>query len=76
MNTGLVNQPMTRRNDVSVKLDEEVVRIARLVAEYKETSLAAYLSDLLRPLVTKDLEHEQATFKLPKPKGRPRAEKN
>jgi len=65
---------MTRRNDASVKIDEAVVRMARLVAEYKEITIAEYLTELIRPLVERDLQHEQANFRLPKsrPEGKPK----
>lgn len=43
-----------------VKVDAEVVRVARIVASYREATLAEYLSELIRPLVARDLEQEQA----------------
>lgn len=48
-----------KRNDVPVKLDAEVTRIARIVAAYEGMHLAEYLSERLRPLVVKDLERWQ-----------------
>ena len=51
--------PKPKRNDVPVKIDAEVVRVARIVAAYEETTLAEYLSERLRPLVQKDLEKHQ-----------------
>jgi hypothetical protein len=44
-----------RRNDIPVKLDAEVVRAAKIVAAFRDQSLAEYLSEKLRPLVLKDL---------------------
>lgn len=57
---------MAKRSDVTVKLDADVVRIAKIVAAYREVSVAAYLSDVLLPIVQRDLEKEQrrATAKL------------
>lgn len=52
-----------------VKIASEVVRDARIVAAYRETTLAEYLSELVRPLVARDLEQEQAKrSKPPRPK--------
>jgi len=51
---------MVRRNDVPVKLALDVVRDAKIVAAYKQKSLAEYLSELVRPLVARDLEQEHA----------------
>lgn len=67
-----VEAPVARRNDVSIKLDAEVARMAKLVADFEDKALAAYLSDLIRPLVEKDLERHAEKFlarKKPKPKG-------
>ena len=64
---------MVRRNDQTVKLDAEVARDAKIVAAYKDMSLAEYLSELIRPVVARDLEseHERKT-KPPKGKGGPK----
>src|SRR4051794_38967859 len=54
----LVHESMPRkpkRNDVPVKLDADVVRNAKIVATFQDTTLAEYLSELLRPLVERDL---------------------
>lgn len=56
-----------KRKDVPVKMDSDVVRLAKIVAAYKDKSLAAYLSDLVRPIVERELEQEQE--KTRKPKG-------
>jgi hypothetical protein len=55
------------RNDISVKLDAQVTRKAKLVATNRGITLAEYLSELLKPLVARDYDAE---FKQPnKPKG-------
>jgi hypothetical protein len=54
---------MVRRNDVTVKIDAELVRLAKIVSAYKNKSLAEYISDRLWPLVNQDLEEEQARTK-------------
>jgi hypothetical protein len=63
--------PMAKRNDIPVKLDAEVVRVARIAAAYKEMSLAEYLSERLRPLVAQDVDDEHGKrMKKPAKKGR------
>jgi hypothetical protein len=47
---------MARRNDVAVKIDAGVVRMAKIVAAHKDISLAEYLSDTLRPIVEQELK--------------------
>jgi hypothetical protein len=51
---------MARRNDVAVKVDAEVIRVAKIAAAYKGLSLAEYLSQTLRPIVSRDVENEHA----------------
>ena len=58
MSPALLDVPMTRRNDVTVKLDADVAREAKMVAASRDQTLAEYLSELLRPLVRRDLESE------------------
>ncbi len=59
------------RHDTAVKIDAEVVRLARSVAAFREQSLAAYLSDLVRPLVARDfhaMTHEEPPVAKPRRK--------
>jgi hypothetical protein len=58
---------MVRRNDVAVKIDANVIREAKMVAASRDLTLAEYLSDLLRPLVHKDLEAETGKRLAPPP---------
>lgn len=60
MSATLLRCPMSKRNDVTVKLDASVVRDAKLVAVYRGVSVAELLSDVLRPIVGKLLEEEQS----------------
>lgn len=46
------------RNDVQVKLDATVATEAKMVAAARGITLAEYISELLRPIVRKDLEAE------------------
>jgi hypothetical protein len=48
---------------VTVKIDAEVIRIARIVAAYEGLTLAEFLSERLRPLMQKDLERHQRQHK-------------
>jgi len=62
----------TKRNDVSVKIDAEAVRVAKIVAAYEDKSLAEYLSNLVLEHAIRELEIKQsAGSSLPKrkPKG-------
>jgi hypothetical protein len=42
------------RQDLSIKMDMEVVRKAKVVALSRNITLAQYLSDSVRPIVDKD----------------------
>jgi predicted DNA binding CopG/RHH family protein len=57
---------MAKRNDVPVKVDSEVIRVAKIAAAYKGLSLAEYLSETLRPIVARDVEQEHAKVAAPK----------
>ena len=54
------NHMATKRIDVTVKLDAAVVRDAKAVASFRDVTLAAYLSEMIRPLVDRDLDEEFA----------------
>lgn len=47
MATATEGRTVTKRNDVSVKVDSEAVRIARNVATYEGIPLAEYLSRVI-----------------------------
>lgn len=53
---------MPKRDDVTVKLDKEVVRKARIVAAYRDITLAEYFSEKLAPLVDADLAHHSREY--------------
>jgi hypothetical protein len=64
------DRPMTKRNDVPVKIDAEVIKVAKIAAAYRELSLAEYLSERLRPLVAEDVQRSHAENPyFGKPKG-------
>lgn len=56
----VAERPMTKRNDTAVKIDAEVVRVAKIVAAYRSQSLAEYLTTRFAPLVNADLAEEQS----------------
>jgi predicted HicB family RNase H-like nuclease len=60
-------RPETGRNDVTVRVDAEVIRSAKIVASYESKSLAEYLSDVLRPIVDRD--HKKHAARAVKPGG-------
>ena len=65
-----LDRPMTKRNDVSVKVDADVVEACRLAATYQGKSLAEYLSETLKPIAERDIEEGHARRKAPpKSKG-------
>ena len=69
MPPAVLEREMVRRNDTAAKIDAEVVADAKIVAAFRGVSLAEYLSEILRPAVTRDLEAEMAK------RQRPRGEK-
>jgi hypothetical protein len=70
MSVGEATQTMTKRNDVSVKVDAGVVDDARIAASFCGMSLAEYLSERLRPIVARDIDEGYAKRKQgPKSKG-------
>jgi hypothetical protein len=71
----VADRPMTKRNDVPVKMDAEVVRIAKIAAAYREQSLAEYLSERMRDIAAHDVEQEHAKQPHRKPASKPRAKK-
>jgi hypothetical protein len=46
------------RPDVAVKMDREVVRVAKMVASARGIPLAQYLSEVVGPIAKRDLEEE------------------
>lgn len=60
MATTFVSETMTKRADVPVKMDSEVVRKAKIVAAYRGQSLAEFLSNTLGEIVDGLLAAEHA----------------
>jgi hypothetical protein len=58
-----VHPPLMARNDLNVRLDAEVVRVAKMVASGRGITLAEYLSESMRPIVKRDFEAEVAKTK-------------
>jgi hypothetical protein len=67
---GVLEQAVAR-NDISVKLDAQVARKAKLVATNRGITLAEYLTSIVGPVVTRDLKEEMGKM-LDDPKGRGR----
>lgn len=55
----VAEQVVARRNDTAVKVDAEIARKAKIVAAYRDVSLAEYLSKALKDIVDADLKEEQ-----------------
>lgn len=63
-----------KRNDVAVKIDADVLRMARIVAAYEDVPIAELLSEISRPILLKKLaEHQAKGDGVPKkhPRSRP-----
>jgi len=61
-------RPESGRNDVSVRIDAEVVRLGRIVAQAERISLAEYFSGLIAPQVKRDALKLGAKLLKPDPK--------
>lgn len=48
----------SRRHGHLVRLGEDVVKAAKKVASLRDTNMAEYLTEILRPIVLKDLDAE------------------
>jgi hypothetical protein len=62
---------VARRNDVAVKIDADVARVAKIVASFKDISLAEYLTETLRPVVERDLREHSRRVVGPEPGAEP-----
>jgi hypothetical protein len=75
MGTTLLDLPMVKRNDVTVRLDADVTAKAKTVAASRNLNLAEYLSEVLAPIVEQHLQEEAAKWigggkpRAPKRKG-------
>jgi hypothetical protein len=47
---------MAKRNDVSVRIDAELYRLARTVAGWRDLGIGDYLNEIIGPAVRRDLE--------------------
>jgi predicted HicB family RNase H-like nuclease len=65
MSVAVQEQPVARkkssfdpgkRTDTTVKLDKEVAEDAKIAASYKGLSVAQYVTEVLRPIVARDIE--------------------
>jgi hypothetical protein len=66
----LLERPMTKRNDVSVKMDAQVVEDCRLAAAFRKMALAEYISETMRTAARKDIDEGiQRRTQPSKPKG-------
>lgn len=49
----------SRRNDLAVKVNTQVVRACRIVAAFRCQTLSEYLSEILAPIISQDLEQHK-----------------
>lgn len=45
-----------KRNDVAVKIDAYVLKLARILAAYEDETIAKILSDAMKPILQKRLD--------------------
>lgn len=50
---------VAKRNEVSVKIDADVYRLVRTVAAWKGVNVSEYLSEIVAPVVRKDMAKMQ-----------------
>lgn len=65
------------RDDVTVKMDAQTIRKAKMVAAALGITLAEYLTEIVRPIVDRNLEEQTRKFLgkselAPSPKKRPK----
>ena len=64
------SEEAVKRNDVNVKMDADVARWCKIVSSSRGVSMAEYLSELVRPIVQRDLKAEMSKQLQPrKPKS-------
>jgi hypothetical protein len=66
---------MTKRNDVTVKVDVEAVRIAKIAASYKDMSLAEYISTLIMTHAPGDIDEGHSQLPKAVSKQKPESRK-
>lgn len=70
-----VDRPMTRRADVAVKMDAEVIRKAKIVAAFRGQSLAEFLSVTLGKIIDDLMDQAIANEKAVKAPSRSKGAK-
>lgn len=60
MATATATMPRPKRDDIPVKMDAGVVHICKIVAAYRNISLAEYLSETMKPVAEKSLAEYSA----------------
>ena len=51
---------VNKRKDSPVRIDDDALDVARIVAAYRKIPLGRYVSEVLKAVAPKDLEREQA----------------
>jgi hypothetical protein len=73
MSASTLERPMAKRNDTTVKVDTEAVRIAKIAASFKDMSLAEYISELIMEHAPHDINEGHSKLsaggKAPKSRG-------
>lgn len=67
MSTATPTMPREKRNDVPVKLDAYVARLAKILAAHEDTTIAKIVSDEMEPILVARLKAGRIPIP-PKPK--------
>lgn len=70
----MADHPMAKRDVASVKIDADVIRDAKIAAAFENKTLTDYLSEILRPRVSHDIE-KGYTKRSKGPKGKAKGDK-
>lgn len=61
-----------KRNDVSVRIEADLLQKARVIAAIRDVSITQYLSDVLRPSIERDFTKSIADVSRDQPPRRPK----
>jgi hypothetical protein len=68
----VLETPMAKRNDVSVKIDAEVYRLVKTAASWQGKDIAEYLSEVAKEAAMRDIASISTEVRQPEPKGKRR----
>ncbi len=69
MPTAMPTMPREKRNDLAVKIDAYVLRLAKILAAHEDTTIAKILSETMRPILLRKLEKMGVPIPPPPPES-------